>query len=549
MESINVTLNGGIKKEYSPGVTYYEISKDVNLEHSILAVKINNQVNSLYGIAHDGEVLDFITVMDLNGYNIYKAGLKMIFELALKRRFPKLEITYNHSVPRGMLGTVLGDDELTNDDLTQIKGEMAKIIGDNLSYKKLNVRKKDAIFFCDKTRQFEKANNIRCVSDDSVTLYQLDNLINYYYSEMPYSTGAISKFELVYLGNNKIVFLFPNSRSNGMVPEYVHYENIINSFYEGQEWLKNLQMPYVTDLNQIVGNGKIKDFINSNEIMFNISICNAAQTIIKKGNVKFVLIAGPSSSGKTTSNKRLASYLAALGYDPIKISIDDYFVERDKTPKDAEGNYDYECLGAIDTELLNQNVTDLLNHKEVKIPTFNFITGKREFNQNLIRMKENSIFMIEGLHALNDELLPSIDDNLKYKIYLSPFIPLNIDRHNYISTIDLRLLRRIVRDNRTRGYGVATTINSWQVVRNGEEKNIFPYIHQADTIINTALAYEVGVLKVYVEPLLYSVGIDSPYYAEAERLIKFLKQFFPIPGEYVNKDSILREFIGGNDND
>ena len=308
-------------------------------------------------------------------------------------------------------------------------------------------------------------------------------------------------------------------------------------------------MSYITSINKTIGNGKIKNFINSTELMFSLKISEVAKNISLNNDIKFVLIAGPSSSGKTTTTHRLSSYFEAIGYDPILISLDDYFVDRDKNPKDKFGNYDFECLNALDVELFNSNLNDLLDGKEVIFPKYNFLTGKREYYKNKVKMSDKSIFLIEGLHALNEELTKDVDEKYKYKIYLSPFIPLSIDRYNYISTLDLRLLRRIVRDNRTRGYNVVDTIDNWQSVRNGEEKYIFPYIHQADVIINTALAYEVGVLKVYVEPLLLSVSVDSIYYEEARRLVDFFKQFFPIPGEYVNDESILREFIGGKYND
>jgi len=306
-------------------------------------------------------------------------------------------------------------------------------------------------------------------------------------------------------------------------------------------------MKYVTSLNKNVCEGKIKNFIKSCELVFNMNIARIATDVTNNRNIKFILIAGPSSSGKTTTTKRLSSYLMAQGFDPIKISIDDYFLEREETPKDENGNYDFECLTAIDLDLFNSDLKRLLNNEEINMPTYNFVTGKKEFNDNYIKLKDNSIILIEGLHALNDELLPAIDKKYKFKIYLSPFIPSNIDRHNYISTIDLRLIRRIIRDNRTRGYGINKTIHVWQSVRNGEEKYIFPYIHQADVIINTALPYEIGVEKVYIEPLLRSINIESKYYEEAKRLLNFLKMFFTIPSEYVNNDSILREFIGGND--
>lgn len=548
MDTIKIQFNNEIH-EYNVGTTYYEISKDCNNIANIVGVKINNEVYSLEKKADKDANVTFINYNDLIGNKMYKSGLKFIFEIALIETFPDLQIAYEHSVPRGMLGIITGDKILTAQDISKIKEKMASIINEDAKFEKLNIRPKEAIKYYKSVKEYEKADNVQNINDKVVTLYKLHNRLNYFYSLMPYSTGVINKFDLVYLGKNKIIFLFPSSRSNGEVPEYVHYDNILESFYKGKEWLDDLHIPYVTDLNKSISSGDIKEFIRSNELMFSLDIANMAKLFLEDRNKKFVMIAGPSSSGKTTTTSRISSYLSAYGFDPIKISLDDYFMERDKTPKDENGNYNFECLEAIDVEQFNKDLMKLLNHEEITIPMYNFITGKREESKKKIKLKENSIILIEGLHALNSDLTPAIDDKYKYKIYLSPFIPLNIDRHNYISTLDLRLLRRIIRDNRTRGYDVSKTIEAWQSVRNGEEKYIFPYIHQADVIINTALAYEVGVLKVFVEPLLYSVGVDSEYYEEARRLLDFLKQFFPIPGEYVNDDSILREFIGGKYND
>ena len=548
MEKVKITFQDNTIHEYDSGITFYEVSKDFNMNH-IMGFKINNEVFSLDCKAiHDCKI-DFINTNDIIGNKIYKAGLKFLFEVALLETFPELKISYEHSVPRGMLGVVSGNKILTQEDLNKIKAKMADLIDENAIIEKINVSSKDAIKYYNVTKEFEKASNVQSVSDKMVTLYKLHNRLNYFYSIMPYSTGSIDKYELIYLGNNRIVFLFPSVNSNENVPEYVHYDKIIDSFLEGKKWLDNLNMPYISNLNKTIGNGKIKDFIRSNELIFSLNIAKAVDNIISNRDIKFILIAGPSSSGKTTTTARIASYLEALGYNTIKISLDDYFVDRDKNPVDENGKYDFECLEAIDVDAFNNDLNNLLDGKEIALPSYNFITGKREYSKDKVVMKDNTIFLIEGLHALNDELTANVDDKYKYKIYLSPFIPLNIDEHNYVSTIDLRLLRRIVRDNRTRGYDVFKTIDNWQRVRYGEEKYIFPYIHQANVIINTALAYEIGVLKVFVEPLLLSVGVDSNYYEEARRLIDFLKQFFPIPGEYVNDESILREFIGGKYND
>ena len=545
MEKVKITFQDKSVHEYDKGTLYYDISKDYDMPN-IMGYKIGNEVFPLTTKAYQDEIVEFINTNDIIGNKIYKAGLKFLFEIALTETFPDLEVCYEHSVPRGMLAVVQGNKILTQEDLSKIKTRMAQIVDANDKIDKFNVDPKEAIKYYLRFNELEKAYNIQSISDKFVTFYRLHNKFNYFYSIMPYNTGSIDKYELIYLGNNRIVFMFPSIKSNGVVPEYVHYDNIIEAFFKGQSWLDNLHMPYISDLNKTIANGKIKDFIRSNELMFSLDIAKVVDEIVSNRDIKFILIAGPSSSGKTTTTKRIASYLEALGYDAIKISLDDYFVNRDVNPKDEDGNNDYECLEAIDVKLFNEDLNKLLNGEEITLPIYNFLTGKREYSENKIKLKENSIFLIEGLHALNDELTKDVDKRSKYRIYLSPFIPLNIDEHNYVSTLDLRLLRRIVRDNRTRGYDVLNTIDNWQRVRRGEEKYIFPYIHQANVIINTALAYEVGVLKVYVEPLLLSVGVDSIYYEEARRLIDFLKIFFPIPGEYVTDDSILREFIGGN---
>ena len=542
---ITITVNG-IKKEFKENTTYYDISKDFVMNKDVLGVKINNEVKSLSSRATSSEEVEFIDINDIIGNKIYKSGLEFIFEAALKEAFPELDIVYKHSVPKGFLGEIVGERIINAEDLSKIKGIMARIISENLIIKKLNIKKKDALLYYKKMNQLEKYNNVQNMTDKVVTLYELNGIYNYYYSEMPYTTGVINKYDIVYLGRNRLVFIIPTKDSNGNLPEYVHYDNIINSFLEGKNWLNTLNMQYVNNINETICNGKIKDFMKSCELVFNLSILRVVMSISNNRNIKFILIAGPSSSGKTTTCKRLATFLRAEGLDPISLSIDDFYLERVDSPKDEFGNYDFECLEAIDLKLFNESLNKLLNGEEVKIPTFNFVTGKKEFDKEPIKLKDNSIILIEGLHALNDDLLPSIDNKLKYKIYLSPFMLLNVDRHNYVSTLDLRLIRRIIRDNRTRNYNVNQTINKWQSVRRGEEKYIFPYIHQADSIINTALPYEGGVLKVYAEPLLRSLTLESGYYEEARRLLNFLKVFYPIPGEYVDKDSILREFIGGN---
>ena len=508
-----------------------------------MGVKINNEISSLDTKALQNAKVSFFDVQDLAGYKMYQSALKFIFEVAVKELYPECEVHFLHSVPKGILSEIITPENLTNKELNEIKAKMAEIVSSKELFQKYNILKKDAYNYFLANNEIEKAKNIQNISNEIVTLYKLRNKINYYYNFMPHDTGSITKYDLIYIGKNRIILVCP-SLLDGCLPDYVHYDNIIENFFTSKKWLRLMNTPYLSDMNDLVSHSKIKAFMEANELVFNESILKVASEIMARREVKIVLIAGPSSSGKTTTTKRLSTYLRAKGFDPVCISTDDFFVNREETPKDDKGDFDFECLHAIDLELFNKTLVSLLKGEEMEMPEYNFVNGKKEFNNNKLKLNKNSIILIEGLHCLNDDLVPYIKEENKYKIYLSPFIPLNIDRHNYISTVDMRLLRRIIRDNRTRGKKVDQTIQEWQIVRAGEEKYIFPYIHQADIIINTALSYEIGVLKIYAEPLLYSVEINSPYYEEARRLLNSLKGFYPISSEYVKDDSILREFIG-----
>ncbi|MBE6160833.1 MAG: nucleoside kinase [Firmicutes bacterium] len=544
MKNIRVTV-GNETKNYPAGLTYYEISRefDRNRRNKILAAKINNELFSLDMKCDEDCNINFVDVTDENGYKMYQAALKFIFILAIRDIFPGSKVIFEHSVPKGILATV-EDVLIENVDIPKVKGKMASIIAEDIKFEKLNIYKKEAIKYYKLQGEKEKAKNIYNKSFDIVNIYRLKDELNYFYTEMPYSTGAIDKFDIRYVGDNRFVLILPSKRTEGRVPEYVHYQNIIDSFYEGKEWLKKVNVPYLSNLNGLIAKSDIGQFISACELTFNNRVGYAASEIAKNKNIKVVLIAGPSSSGKTTTTKRLTTYLNILGVKAVCISADDYFVDKVKTPKDENGNYDFECLRAIKLEELNEDLDKLISGEEITLPVYDFALGTSARTGKKIKLEENGIILIEGLHSLNDEMTPKIDKSMKYKIYLSPFIPLNIDPHNYISTVDLRLIRRIIRDFRTRGRSVSESIESWQSVREGEEKYIFPYIPQADTIINTALPYELNVLKVFVEPLLYSVTYDSKYYEETRRLIEFLKRFYSVSSEYVASSSILREFIG-----
>lgn len=541
MKTFKVTVDGQ-SYEADNEMTFYDIVHDI--KPNTVLVKVNGEVFSLdTKIKEECEIIP-LDVTSLPGYKSYQSGLKFLFFLSVKELFPEAKLSFLHSVPKGILSEVILNHELTNEDVSKIKGQMALNVSKKLRYLKYNIEIKDAYDYFMKKGEIEKAKNLQTLNNPIVTLYRLGNELNYFYTLMPYDTSVINLYELVFLGNNRIVLVCPNVTSGLSIPEYVHYENIVTNFMETKKWLSLMNASYVSLMNELVSSSKIKNFIASNEILFVEDILKACDTITASKDIKIVLIAGPSSSGKTTTMKRLSSFLQSRGLHPIGLSTDDFFVDREDTPKNEKGEYDYECLEAIDLKLFNDTLQGLLDGKEVEIPEYDFVAGKKVFKGRKCVLDEKSILIVEGLHCLNDDLTPYIDERYKYKIYLSPFIPLNIDRHNYISTLDLRLIRRIVRDNRTRGKNVNQTIGEWQVVRSGEEKYIFPYVYQANRIINTALAYEIGVLKIYAVPLLSSVDIRSTYYNEARRLINYMQTFYTIPSEYVPKDSILREFIG-----
>ena len=528
MGEISVTYKNSCKVFSNP-ITYYDVSKEFNVSLAMVAI-VDGVLVDLHERVIESCTVDFLGVNHATGYKIYQAGLKFLFMVAFHELFPSCELVI--------------DGSLSKEDISSIKGKMAHFVSSSLPFIPYHLKVSDAYRYFNGRNEDEKSKMIGYSSSDVVLVYRLLNELADFYSFMPYDTSCLRLFELVLLSNNRVVIVCPNLALNGKLPEYVHHENIIQNFMVSKAWLSNINCLYLANLNELVATRKISDFISMNEMQFSMDIIRCCDEVIRQGNVKFVLIAGPSSSGKTTTMKRLATCFQSRGYEPVCLSTDDFFVNRDSSPVDENGNYDFERIDAIDLPFLQGVIERLLNGETVEAPVYNFAEGKREFHGNVMRCSDKSIFLIEGLLCLNDDLLPNISSSLKFKVYLSPFMPLSIDRHNYVSTVDLRLIRRITRDMMSRARKVTYTILDWQNVRNGEEKYIFPYVSQADLIINTSLAYELGVLKVYVLPLLYSVPIDSICYFEARRLIRMLDVFFPISSELVPNDSIIREFIG-----
>ena len=542
----NVTFADGTVMEVEKGTTIHELSQmyQSKLKYDIVGAEIDNTPVSMEMPITRSTKLNFIDLSNHNGYRINKNGLEFVVFVALKEEFgDNYNVNFNHSIANGLHMTIVGDKKFTLADAKKLKAKMNEIIMNDERIYSLNVDAGGMISYLNKNKEPEKGVNIHNLNSKIVTMYKLRDYLNYFYSEMPYSTGCLKKYDLVFLGDNKLVLLFPSKNTKFKVPEYIHYQNVIKCFEDGDKWIRELGTPYVSDMNQIISDCKIEDFIRIVETNFDNEIHDLVDDILKK-KARYVLFAGPSSTGKTTTTKKVALQLRSRGCNVYVISTDDYFKEREDSPRDENGKFDFEALECLDLKLLNRQLKDLIAGKKVNVPTFNFVTGKKEYNSEPVKLPEDTIILIEGLHSINDAMTPDLDPTLKYKVYLSPFIPLNIDRHNYISTTDLRLMRRIVRDNRSRSYDVGKTIDYWNTVRCGEEKHIFPFINNIDRVVNTSLIYELGVLKVYVEPLLYSVKRNSPAYSEARRLITFLKNFFPIPSDYVPAESILREFIG-----
>ena len=423
---------------------------------------------------------------------------------------------------------------------------MRSIVEANLPITKTTVLKSEALDYFEKNNDLTKKRLLEYTTSTYVKLYKLGNMYNYILSKMPSETACLNEFDLTFLSDNEFVLQFPTVYISNKIKKYTHHEKLFEVFRKEKEWGKMMKIETCADLNDVVSNGKINDLIRMSETLQNNRLLDHVKSVVKHSDeIKIILIAGPSSSGKTTTCSKIAMYLRSLGLTPKMISMDDFFKERVDTPRKPNGEYDFECLEAVDLNLFNKTMTALLNGEKVIMPTFDFLSGEKKFKKEMI-LEKTDILLIEGIHALNPKLLTEVDKCHKYKIYLSPLTAVNLDRDNRMSTTDNRLLRRMIRDNRTRGYNVSQTLDLWDDVREGEEKYVFPYQDEADFVFNTSLIYEFCVLKTYVLPLLYSVKSDDPNYDEALRLMKVLNMFLPIPSEAIPDDSILREFIGGS---
>jgi len=544
IENIEITISNE-KYKLSRGTTLGElaVSFQKNFKYPIILAKVNNHLKELAEPILDNATIEFLDLTSKEGNRAHIGGLTHVLVYAIKKLFGKdSNIIVKHSLDKGIY--IETTFKLTPSKLETIKDTMKSIIDADMPITKVTIDRLEAMKYFQNINDFTKSGVMTYNTNTYVNLYRLGNYYNYFYTLMPPSAGTLSAFELTYIQENGFLLTFPTVYLPKGIKKYQPHPKMFEVFKECRDWAKIIKVENSVDLNRVVSRGEINELIRIDETLQSNKLLNLAKEInAKKHKIKIVLLAGPSSSGKTTTARKLCMYLKSFGLTPKVLSMDDYFVERKSTPLDEFGKPDYECLEAVDLKLFDKQIEELLKGKKVIIPTFNFSRGEKEFKQEMV-LNDNDILVIEGIHALDTKVLVNIPKENKYKIYISALTELNIDDHNHISTTDNRLLRRIIRDNRTRGYSVENTLSTWPSVRRGEEKYIFPFQDEADFIINSALIYELGVLKTYVEPLLYSVSQDSIYYGEAKRLLNFLKIFLPIPSDAIPQDSILREFIG-----
>ena len=536
-------------KEFPTGTTLKKISEFFSnyYNYPILIGKVDNDMTELNEPITRSCTVDFYDRSSGVGNSIYGRTAQFLLIVAIKKILgAEVEVVIENSIDKGFYAEIIGAD-INKTVLRKIEAKMQEISKIDYIINKVSVSRFDAIKFFRKKKQNDKVKVLKYISNSYINLYRIDDIYDYFYGELAYSTGQIDDFKLTYIKENGFVLSYPDTYNPECTLDYVHHEKLFNSFADFAKWSKTIGISNAADLNEIISQGKYNELIRLSEAYYNNQLSNIAEDIYNnKNNIRLVLIAGPSSSGKTTTSKKLEVYLKSKGIKTHQISIYDYFYNLDKTPKLPNGQLDTESLNAVDVTLFNKHLTKLLEGETVELPEYNFLLGKIEYNGKKLKIEENDMIIIEGLHGLNDDLTLSIERKNKFKIYISALTQLNVDNHNRIHTSDTRKLRRIIRDNKYRNYNSSTTLNMWKTIREGEEKFVFPYQDDADVIVNSALVYEMGILKTYAEPLLFSVPETDENYPEALRLINLLRNILPIPSDDVPQDSVLREFIGGS---
>ena len=524
-------------------ISVLELFKEkIDEQPNIIACIVNNEVKQLNHILKDGDEVELIDTATRDGARIYTRGLLFIMSMAFSRVYPDLMLSVNYQLSRSMFCRI-ENAEPTEEILENVRKEMQSIIDNNIEIKKIKMTKEEASEFMKKHNSVVGRAQIENKEKEDVSFYVCEDYYNYFYGAMPISTGYIRLFDIMKYKEGFLI-RYPSKRNPNIVEPYIERKKLHATLKEYDDINRILEISTLHQINDKIRKGEGKDLILLSEALHEKKISQIADTIAKNKEKRVILIAGPSSSGKTTFAKRLGIQLKLNGIKPKTISVDNYFVEREDTPVDEFGKYNFEDLDAVDLKLLNRDLLSLLSGEEIDMPTFNFKTGHKEYKGNKMKLEDDEVLVMEGIHCLNDKLTPKIPKEQKFKIYISALTVLNIDYYNRISTTDTRIIRRTVRDNQFRNYDAEHTLSSWDSVSKGEIKNIFPFQEEADVMFNTSLVYEINALKKYALPLFEKIGKDSKEYAEAKRLCNFLKYFEQIDVEDIPKNSLLQEFIG-----
>ena len=540
-----------ITRSVKEGTTFHALAEDVaqaypeRFDGPIMLASFENKIRELSKSIGKSGTLSFETATGKDGKRVYRRSVTFLMEKAVANLWgaQKAQVRVYYSLGQGYYCELEQVDN-TKENFALLKTEMKRLVEENLAIRKESMKTDYAEAHFMEQGMEQKARLLHYRRSSRTNIYNLDGLLDYFYGYMAYSTGELKTFDVLPYGQG-FVLLFPNKNMSQVEPLETS-EKLHETLQSSKKWSQMLSVGTIGALNDLIAKGRAEELILTQEALMEDEIGDLAGEIVRSGNKKFIMIAGPSSSGKTTFSNRLSMQLSAKGVRPHPIALDDYYVDRDRCPKDENGEYDFECLEAIDVAKFNEDMCALMRGEEVAMPSFNFKTGKREYRGNTLKLSDRDVLVIEGIHGLNHKLSASLPDESKFRIYISALTQLNIDEHNPLPTTDGRLLRRIVRDARTRNTTARETIAMWDSVRRGEEKYIFPYQDGADVMFNSALVYELAVLKIYAEPLLFQIPEDCKEYTEAKRLLKFLDYFLPMPTEAIGKNSLMREFIGGS---
>lgn len=548
MKKLKLKYKDTYIEDIEVGSTLYDVSEKVknDFKYPIVGALYGENLTDLNMEVNYNKKVDFYDLSSKIGNRIYSRSLEFLTTYATKKVLDGAEIMIDYSLENGIYCEIVGKT-INSITVNKIEQYMKKIVKEELPFNNVVVDRIEAIRYLKKAGQYDKANTLKYLTDDTISIYLLDDMYDYFYGPLVYNTKLLNKFELQYNKNNSFILCYPSESNPNIVKKYIDHPLTSKTYKKFYEWARQTGITTAPGLNELIAIGQSEAVVRLFEAHYNEEISEVIEEVYKKKEkIKMILLAGPSSSGKTTTAKKLGLYLRVKGIRFKMISLDDYFVDREKVPLDEEGNYDFSDVKALDVKLFQRHLLKILDGQKVLMPTYNFVIGKKVYDDNYIKLDDGDMLIVEGIHTLNEEITNVVPRENKFKIFQCPLVNLKLDNHNRLHTTDVRKLRRIVRDNMYRGTSAEKTLAMWNNVDKEAQKNIYPYQDDADAIINSSLGYELNVLRIFAEPLLFGISVDSAQYYEAKRLLKLLKNFLTISSETVPRDSILREFIGGS---